>query len=818
MSRLPSSLIFLFGLVIAGSAQGAPGALVAKHTYPDFPTAEKLSLVDVPSPSRVDADGTSEWISSRPARPASGNAVAGCSSEVTRVRWNPGTGTIQIQTVNTPGWLWVAPRPVAGTTISQTVLPDGFAWLSHCTHANMANFGEIIHGRVFLTEADVHLGDKPVHMLALSPDSAAAITRDPKNLHIIVHVLQLVGDELHDELMPELPIAYNGDFAFAALDAHRLMILGGSDSPYRGCMSCRDETHILDIVSKRWFDGPRMLEARSEFSATRLPDGSVLVAGGWTKAAGWGYDGPSRTAERWDPSANAFASVAPMPVGEADQRGMWMAGRDGKTLLLVDGMSASVPAYDVATATWRIIGAWPRSSERDGCGFFPFFAAGQAYAWAGCSNDDAVAEPLRRYWDAAPSPPSSIATGPFLGRGGATVVPAAAQLPALVIGGSVPTGMTALPTPAVEAIDTHGWLTSMPSLIDAQTDPRTQRLHGGVLVFAGRTREPDRRKKAPPMSMEWLADPRAGSNASWQLVDGTRPATASGIGSLADGGLLEVDAKGSVNEIRLALINGKPTLQREPWPAFAQARHSTAFARMEIRQLADGRVIAAGGDARLDSIALLDPSTNDPQSGDHYQAIGPLSYATTYAIFDPSTRQWSASARSPVQSAQTATTSDGRWMAITPTNGHEAGDHPLYATFPSPDANSSEPEHAPWVSVQTAIASNGRVVQITPVVDSASSKRSISIAVSSPDGSSWSLLPRATYPHVTLDDVVKLYEVDGEIFLQGRDRGGIDVEWFDPVAADWRTVWTVPQESYAPAGKLQITKLPNGHTVLLMEH
>lgn len=817
MSSFPRLLSFAFGLVTACSPQAVLATSTVAHAYPDFPAADKLPLLHDPGLSRVNADGSSEWIGSRLTRPGSENTVAACSWEVTHVRWNPGTGDIRMQAVKTPGWLWLPPKPVAGITISQTTLPDGFAWLSRCTNIDMANFGLVVRGHVFLTETNVHLGDKPVHMIALSDRSAAAITRDPKSRHIVVHVLQLVDGELHDEVMPELPIAYNDDFAFAVLDAQRLMILGGSDERYRGCMSCRDETHILDIASKRWNDGPRMLEARSELSATRLPDGSVLVAGGWTRAAGWGYYGPSRTAERWNPATNTFESIAPMPVGDAGQRGMWMPGRDGKTLLMVDGLSASVPAYDLPTATWRIIGSWPHGSEKAGCGFFPFFAAGQAYAWAGCTKESAVAEPLHRYWDAMPSPASSIGVDHFSGRAQAAIVPAAGDLPALIIGGTSRSGMSSQPTTTVEAIDTQGRVFSMPSLIDAQTDAQARRLHGGVLVFAGRIGGPDRRKKNISLPMEWLADPRPGSHATWQPVDGIPPAAESGVAELADGGLLEVDAKGHVNEIRLVLIHGRPTLQRDAWPGFAQPRHSSAFARMTVRQLSDGRLIASGGDTPLDSIALMEPSTNDSHAADHYQPIGPLGDATTYAIFDPVSRRWSASARSPMRSAQTATSSDGRWMKVAPDNDVQAGGSTLYAIFPSPDANSSAPEHAPWISMQTAIADNGRVVQIVPVVDSLTSRRSWSIAVSSPDGSSWHLLPRDAFPHVSPDTAATLYEVDGEVLLQDRDKDGVHVEWFDPAALNWHTVWTISPESLTPAGMLQIVKLPDNRTVVLTE-
>ncbi|MBK7744931.1 MAG: hypothetical protein IPI40_15395 [Betaproteobacteria bacterium] len=178
--------------------------------------------------------------------------------------------------------------------------------------------------------------------------------------HPRVYVVRHRGNRLTLERMPELPIAYNGDFATAVAstsDSLRLMILGGSDGRYRGCMECRNETHFLDIRTATWSAGPPMLEARAEHDATGLPDGSVLVTGGWTKKAEWGK-GPSATAERWNPATNRFEAVAPMPTGTALHRGFWLPGQEGKSLLITQGLSGTAQAYDLATQTWRTVGSW----------------------------------------------------------------------------------------------------------------------------------------------------------------------------------------------------------------------------------------------------------------------------------------------------------------------------------------------------------------------------------------------------------------------------------------------------------------------------
>ena len=62
---------------------------------------------------------------------------------------------------------------------------------------------------------------------------AALITRDATTRDIVV---------------PDLPIAFNNDFAQAPLGKDRLMILGGSNCSYRGCKDAWAKTHILDLA------------------------------------------------------------------------------------------------------------------------------------------------------------------------------------------------------------------------------------------------------------------------------------------------------------------------------------------------------------------------------------------------------------------------------------------------------------------------------------------------------------------------------------------------------------------------------------------
>ncbi|MBT8079517.1 MAG: hypothetical protein KJO31_13140, partial [Gammaproteobacteria bacterium] len=110
------------------------------------------------------------------------------------------------------------------------------------------------------------------------------------------------------------------DYSVVALNDGRAMLLGGG-SPSTG-QEMNDETLFLDVAANAWMPGPKMLEPRSGASATLLPNGSVLVAGGWTPGHDWN-DGASRSTETWDPRSNSFSAGKLLPVGIANHQAKW---------------------------------------------------------------------------------------------------------------------------------------------------------------------------------------------------------------------------------------------------------------------------------------------------------------------------------------------------------------------------------------------------------------------------------------------------------------------------------------------------------------
>lgn len=100
-----------------------------------------------------------------------------------------------------------------------------------------------------------------------------------------------------------------------------------------------------------WVQAGTVGEYRAAPIATRLPDGSVLVAGGL---------GGSATAERYDPATNAWAPAAPMGVARSTSATVTLT--DGRVLVAggtTDGYAplASAEVFDPTKGAWTPTGA-----------------------------------------------------------------------------------------------------------------------------------------------------------------------------------------------------------------------------------------------------------------------------------------------------------------------------------------------------------------------------------------------------------------------------------------------------------------------------
>ena len=785
------------GAIQVAAAAEIPAGIAPLPTYDQLPLATDHPIGLAPGSGA----GTLGWIGTRPVKNQprlelplkAGNCWAW---ELVNRSWNPATGATTDQPLNLPGMIVYA-MPVPAGIVALTTLG--------CQTPNSEDRLRFVllpsqpQGKLLTLETREPLGAMRVEFLVLDADTTVLVTRTKDARHILPYVLRRQGNGMALERLPELPIPYRRDYAAALAGtgaAVRLMIIGGSDGAYRGCSPCRDETHFLDLKTKTWSDGPKLLEARSELAATRLPDGSVLVTGGWTEKAGWGH-GPSATAEHWDPASNRFQAVAPMPTGTARHRGIWPPGGDGTTLFIAEGLSGTAQAYDVGSKTWRTVGEWVQGSEEGGCGFYPFIHDGNAYAWLlnkaeghysskSCLEQKyAYLSLLRPALGAAaplsPPPPEALL---ITYRSGAAFVPATAagssESPALIIGGTTHAGMnTYLMTSAVEAVGRDGRIWSLPPLNHARVNARAFRLGGGILVVGGEaTRWHRDRNPASALPTEWLAAApggKGGPTGKWVDLPESPFVSDTALTQLADGSLLQVNAAGDVTQLLGTQVNGLPTLERVAWPSLRRARRSVDKEQVQVRQLPDGRIVVAGGQVQAEKIALFSPEVERPDGVDEYVGIGEFLPSRRHEIWDPAAKRWITTAASVA--------AGGR----------------------------------------VTILEDGRVLKLGQTQPQAPAEPKALLEISTANGMAWAPRPLSAGSRLRMTDQFKEFSLDGEIFASGElegvnTGGGVSaVEWLNQATERWELLWQAGQnENWRDhVGRILVRRLANGKTVVL---
>jgi len=133
----------------------------------------------------------------------------------------------------------------------------------------------------------------------------------------------------------------------------KVLIVGGSNSGSgQAPAAYLSSAEEYDAASNSWTPAGEMTSARSGHTATLLPNGHVLVAGG--------SDGSSTlaTAEDFDPAANKWSDEAPMAVARwlhtstllPNGQVIVLGGADGSTSL------NSAERYNLSSGTWTSSG------------------------------------------------------------------------------------------------------------------------------------------------------------------------------------------------------------------------------------------------------------------------------------------------------------------------------------------------------------------------------------------------------------------------------------------------------------------------------
>ncbi|WP_199738349.1 kelch-like protein [Corallococcus sp. CA054B] len=95
-----------------------------------------------------------------------------------------------------------------------------------------------------------------------------------------------------------------------ALRDGRVLVVGGSSTGDLSAVSPTNTTELYTVSSNSWSPGGNLRTARMDHTATLLPDGKVLVAGGRGPTGG-----ALDSAEIYDVGANQWTVVGPLPSG-----------------------------------------------------------------------------------------------------------------------------------------------------------------------------------------------------------------------------------------------------------------------------------------------------------------------------------------------------------------------------------------------------------------------------------------------------------------------------------------------------------------------
>jgi N-acetylneuraminic acid mutarotase len=363
----PSSLV-----AVPGPSNGSPsGGPASPGTATPSPSPTGPSVTPVPTPTITYGDGTWALLPPMPGPLWGGAAAVLEDGRVVVVGGSAGpssTSALASVEVFDPGsnsWAAAAPMlqarayPAAATLADGSVLvvggsrnglpldsaeryfPDTGTWVSAgrmSAPRTQATATVLLDGRVLVVGG----GSQG------SPGFASTNTAE-------------IFDPATGAWTPTAPMSTARASDTATLLSDGEVLVTGGASTYHGPKGTVTATaEIYDPKSATWHSAARMSVARYHHVAALLPDGRVLVAGGWALTSN--SDKSLASAEIYDPATDRWTATGSMATGRA--RGSIAALPDGR-VLVVDGVDpayhvmATAEIWDSASGRWRPTGRLP---------------------------------------------------------------------------------------------------------------------------------------------------------------------------------------------------------------------------------------------------------------------------------------------------------------------------------------------------------------------------------------------------------------------------------------------------------------------------
>ncbi len=250
---------------------------------------------------------------------AGGSSAAPCCAVASAEVYNPSTGT----------WAWTAPVPTFGpgtispgyTNHAVTLLPDGKVFMT----------GGYDGYTLAVSSAVLRYDPAANTWQVLSPMNS------PRNQHTATTLLDgkvlivagrlpsslasFTSTEIYDPAAlpngistPGAPLAGVGRANHAAtlLGDGRVLVTGGAEYVGSGCCYIGNSSaQLFAPAAGTWTEVGPMTSARAFHTATRLPSGAVLIAGGFSQDLGWGNTTVLSSAELWGASITVAIDIKP---------------------------------------------------------------------------------------------------------------------------------------------------------------------------------------------------------------------------------------------------------------------------------------------------------------------------------------------------------------------------------------------------------------------------------------------------------------------------------------------------------------------------